>query len=209
MRFNAELVQFERDTSNQVLVVVYRKMQSDSDIEDYTYRVKDAWKVGQTGKNNGVVLFVFLEDAEKTHIEVGYGLEGALPDVTAFDIAERNIKPRFRNDDYQGGLGEGIDLICKAIPGEYRGTGRSMLNAKLTMAERLVFSFLFIVLIILLIAIRASRRRGGYGYTGFGLFPFWNWGSGGAGGSGSSGGGFGGFSAGGGIGGGGGAGSSW
>ena len=66
-RLNTQLAQFERDTSNQVLVAVYRKMQSDSDIADYTYRIKDAWKVGQAGKNNGVVLFVFLEDRKNVH----------------------------------------------------------------------------------------------------------------------------------------------
>src|SRR6516225_1387193 len=51
-RFNEQLAQFERETSNQVWVVVYEKMQSDSSIEDYTYRIKDAWKVGQRGRNN-------------------------------------------------------------------------------------------------------------------------------------------------------------
>src|SRR5438876_2689136 len=71
-RFNEQLAQFERETSNQVWVVVYPKMQSDSSIEDYTYRVKDAWKVGQKGLNNGVVLFVFVND-RKMYIQVGYG----------------------------------------------------------------------------------------------------------------------------------------
>src|SRR6478672_10175726 len=124
-RLNTQLAQFERDTSNQVLVAVYRKMQSDSDIADYTYRIKDAWKVGQAGKNNGVVLFVFLED-RKMYIQVGYGLEGALPDVTAFDITERHIKPRFKGGDYEGGLATGIDLMQKAIRGEYKGTGKTV-----------------------------------------------------------------------------------
>ena len=53
------------------------------------------------------------------YIQVGYGLEGALPDVTAFDITEYQIKPRFRANDYEGGLAAGIDSIIKAIRGEY------------------------------------------------------------------------------------------
>ena len=57
-RLNLQLAQFERDTSNQVLVVVYPKMQSDSSIEDYTRRVAQAWGVGQKDRRNGVVLFV-------------------------------------------------------------------------------------------------------------------------------------------------------
>jgi uncharacterized protein len=210
-RLNTQLAQFERDTSDQVVVAVYRKMESDSSIDDYTQRVAQAWGVGQKDRRNGVVLFVFVDD-RKMFIQVGYGLEGALPDVTAFDITERHIKPNFRAGDYEAGLVTGVDLICKAIRGEYKGTGR-------TNAERSsnggagssvgLLVFLFFILMIM-IAIRASRRRGGYRYTGFGgPFVMGNWGGGGWSSSGSSGGGFGGFSSGGGGFGGGGAGSSW
>ena len=209
-QLNTQLAQFERDTSNQVLVVVYRKMQSDSDIADYTYRIKDAWKVGQAGKNNGVVLFVFLDD-RKMYIQVGYGLEGALPDVTAFDITERNIKPHFRDKDYEGGLAVGVDLICKAIRGEYKGTGRAKAERRTDTGGTAGLLVFLLLLTIFLIAVRVSRRRGGYRYTGFGgPFISGGWGGGGwSDGGSSSGGGFGSFSSGGGIGGGGGAGSSW
>lgn len=210
-RLNTQLAQFERDTSNQVLVVVYRKMESDSSIDDYTQRTAQAWGVGQKDRRNGVVLFVFVED-RKMFIQVGYGLEGALPDATAFDITERNIKPRFRAGDYDGGLTLGVDLICKAIRGEYKGSGRT--NAEHgNQNQNPIGLFVFlIVLMIFLFAVRAGRKRGGYRYTGFGG-PFissagWGGGGGWPGGS-SSGGGFGSFSSGGGSFGGGGAGSSW
>src|SRR4029077_20436873 len=75
-RFNEQLAQFERETSNQVVVAIFPKMQSDDDIAAYTYRVAEAWGVGQKDKRNGVVLFVFTED-RKIFIQVGYGLEGA------------------------------------------------------------------------------------------------------------------------------------
>src|SRR5262245_42427556 len=68
-------------------------MQSDSDIADYTQRVAQAWGVGQKERRNGVVLFLFLQD-RKMIIQVGYGLEGALPDATAFNITEYQMKPR-------------------------------------------------------------------------------------------------------------------
>src|SRR5439155_1379767 len=122
LRFNEQLAEFERETSNQVVVAVFLKMQSDSEIADYTQRVAQAWGVGQKGQRNGVVLFVFTQD-RKMFIQAGYGLEGALPDLTAFDITEYRIKPHFRNNDYEGGLAEGIDSIFKAIRGEYKGTG--------------------------------------------------------------------------------------
>src|SRR5438445_8895428 len=61
-RFNEQLAQFERDTSDQIVVAVFPKMQSDSDIADYTQRVAQAWGVGQKERRNGVVLFVFIQD---------------------------------------------------------------------------------------------------------------------------------------------------
>lgn len=207
LRFNERLAQFERETSNQVLVAVFRRMESDSSIEDYTYRVKDAWQVGQKGLNNGVVLFVFVDD-RKMYIQVGYGLEGVLPDATAFDITERHIKPLFKKNDYQGGLATGIDFICKAIRGEYTGAGKTQLEEKRSSGSGLGLLIFIICVVIYLFAIR--RRRGsGYGYSGMGGPFIGGWSSGGGSSSSSSGGGFSGFSGGGGIGGGGGAGSSW
>src|SRR5215469_4852687 len=124
-RFNEQLTQFERETSDQIVVAVFPKMQSDSDIADYTQRVAQAWGVGQKERRNGVVLFVFIQD-RKMFIQVGYGLEGALPDATAFDITERHIKPLFRTGNYEAGLAKGMDLIFKAIRGEYKGSGKTV-----------------------------------------------------------------------------------
>lgn len=204
LRFNEKLAQFERDTSNQVLVVVFRKMESDSSIEDYTQRVAQAWGVGQKDRRNGAVLFVFVEN-RNMFLQVGYGLEGVLPDVTAFDITERHIKPRFRNNDYEGGLAVGIDLICKAIRGEYKGTGRTEAEGESRSAGGSGLLIFLICLAIFLFAIRRGRRRKGYGYSGMGGPFIGGW----SGGSSSGGGGFSGFSGGGGSFGGGGAGSSW
>src|SRR5256714_8481411 len=159
LRFNEQLAQFERETSDQVVVAVFPKMQSESDIADYTQRVAQAWGVGQKDRRNGVVLFVFIQD-RKMFIQVGYGLEGALPDATAFDITERHIKPLFRTGNYETGLATGIDLILKAIRGEYKGS-------KKTVAERKgsggVFGMLpFINFIIALIIIsQLFRKLGG------------------------------------------------
>jgi uncharacterized protein len=211
-RFNEQLAQFERDTSNQVVVAVFPKMQSDSDIADYTQRVAQAWGVGQKDRRNGAVLFVFVQD-RKMFIQVGYGLEGALPDATAFDITENRIKPHFRNSDYQGGLTEGIDSILQAIRGEYTGTGKTVREARgqqkgnMWMPNILLFFFFVMFLVFL----SRLQRRGGYGYSSGGGGPVFipsggGWSSGGGGGDG---GGFSGFGGGGGSFGGGGAGSSW
>ena len=205
-RFNEQLAQFERETSDQIVVAVFPKMQSDSSVDDYTQRVAQSWGVGQKDKRNGAVLFVFIED-RKMFIQVGYGLEGALPDITAFDITEYHIKPDFRNGDYQGGLATGIDLICKAIRGEYKGSGKTVAE-KRGKAGAPNFLFFIIFIIVLIVISRVMRRLGGYGYSsgrgGPVFFPI-----GGGGGWSSRGGGSSGFSGGGGSFGGGGAGSSW
>jgi len=211
LALNEKLAQFERDTSNQIVVAVFPKMESDSSVEDYAQRVAESWGVGQKGQRNGVVMLVFVQD-RKISIQVGYGLEGALPDVTAFDIRSRHITPHFRSGDYAGGLDEGIDLILKAIRGEYKGDGTTA-REKSRKPESSGWGPLgfIIMLIIILTIIRLGRRRGGFGYTGLGgPFISSGWGSGGgwSGGS-SSGGGFSGFSGGGGSFGGGGSSGSW
>ena len=205
-RFNEQLAQFERETSNQIVVAIWRTMPSQSSIEDFTQRTFQAWQVGQKGRNNGVVFFVFVDD-HRMRIQPGYGLEGALPDITCNEIIRDAVAPRFRAKDFQGGLGAGIDLIVKAIRGEYKGSGKTVRESEggSSTAGLLVF---FLFLLIILLVMRASRRFGGYRYTGGGgPFVSGNWGSGGGGWS--SGSGFSGFSGGGGSSGGGGASGSW
>jgi len=208
LRFNEELAQFERETSDQVVVAIFPKMQSDSDIADYTQRVAQAWGVGQKERRNGVVLFVFVQD-RRMFIQVGYGLEGALPDITAFDITEHKMKPRFRNGDYEGGIATGIDSIFKAIRGEYKGSGNTVAERNRRGGGTPSFLFFVIFLIALIVISRIMRRLGGYGYSSRGGGPIFFPGGGGGGGWSSGGGGGGGFSGGGGSFGGGGAGSSW
>ena len=121
---NQQLDQFERQTSDQVVVAVFPKMLSDSSLEDYTHRVMESWRVGQRVKNNGVGLFVFIAD-RTARIEVNYGLEGALPDAISKRIIEDEMLPHFRNQDFAGGLTAGITAIQQAIRGEYQGSGKT------------------------------------------------------------------------------------
>jgi len=207
-RFNEQLAQFERETSNQIVVAVWRTMPSQSSIEDFTQRTFQAWQVGQKGRNNGAVFFVFVDD-HRMRIQPGYGLEGALPDITCNEIIRDAVAPRFRANDFEGGLSAGIDLIFKAIRGEYKGSGKTVRESGSSQNNPAGLLIFFFVLVIFLLAMRASRRLGGYRYTGGGgPFVSGNWGSGGGGWS-SGGGGFSGFSGGGGSSGGGGASGSW
>jgi uncharacterized protein len=196
-----QLTQFERSTSNQLVVAIYPQMQSDSSIEDYTVRVAQSWGVGQKDKKNGVVLFVFTQDRQM-YIQVGYGLEGALPDATCHLIIENEIKPYFRAGNYDDGLRAGVTAIMQATRGEYKGTGQTVGDSNEQSSSHLIFLIFFVV--FLLFSFWSSRRRSRlYGSSGRSLVWF------GGGEFGGGGGGGGGFSGGGGSFGGGGAGGSW
>ena len=210
---NRKLEQFERDTSNQVLVWIDRKIPEGFVLEDFTVRAFQKWKVGQADKDNGAVLFVFSDD-HKLRIEVGYGLEGVLPDITAKRIIDDEIVPRFRADDYPGGIEAGTDAMIAATKGEYKGTGatvdeRSRRRTGLPISGCAVPLFFLFIFVILPMLARRQRRLwrtyGGSGWWtgggGFGGFGGGGWSGGGGGG--------GGFSGGGGSSGGGGASGSW
>lgn len=213
-RLNKLLEEFERTTSSQVVVAVYPKMQTDSSIEDYTVRIAQAWGVGQKDKNNGAILFVFIQDRQM-FLQVGYGLEGAIPDATAKTIIEREIKPLFRDGNFDGGLTAGVNAILQAARGEYKGTGFTRADRGRSRAVGGIPFLLIVVVLFILIA--ASRRSQGTlyrrsGRSAWGGRPiYWGGGWGGGGGSSSGGwsGGGGGFSGGGGSFGGGGAGGRW
>ena len=208
LHLNEELAQFERDTSNQIVVAVYPSMQSESSVADYTQRIAQTWGVGGKEHNNGAVLFVFVRD-HQMFLQSGYGLEGPLPDATAFDITHNVIAPFFKKDDYAGGLQAGVTAIMQAVRGEYKGTGRTQKESEGSGGGVPIPLIVFlIIVVIIIVSSRSARRRGGYGYSGGGGPFIGGFGSGGSSG-GSSGGGFGGFSGGGGSFGGGGAGSSW
>jgi uncharacterized protein len=199
-RLDAELDQFERDTSNQILVAILRRLPDGAAVEDFTVRTFHAWKVGQKDRNNGVVLFIFKEN-RKVYIQTGYGLEGALPDALCKRIIADQITPEFRRGNYDGGVEKGVHAILSATKGEYKGTGRTARSEDDDFPPLLVAIVIFIVLAAVL-----NRFRGGGFYGGHGPGPTY-WGGSDSPGSGSSGGGN--FSGGGGDSGGGGAGGDW
>jgi uncharacterized protein len=208
-----QLAQFERDTSNQLLVVIYPKMESDSSVEDYTVRVAQAWHAGQKGRDNGAVLFAFMQE-HQLYIQVGYGLEGAIPDATAKRIIESEIVPRFRQGDVDGGMAAAVSALIKAAKGEYKGTGATQAERKAGRKNQTGASTLFFLFVIFVAFLGIRRRRRSvlpYIIGGSLLRPRNSWWDDNNSGGGSSwgGGGGGGFSGGGGNFGGGGAGGKW
>lgn len=203
-QLNQTLEDFERQSSDQIVVAVFPKMQSDSSIEDYTVRIFRSWQVGQKNKNNGAVLFVFVQD-HKMFLQVGYGLESVLPDALCKRIIDEQITPRFKAGDFDGGLTAGVQAILAAIKGEYKGTGTTVAEQLRRLKEIAPKVFILIIFVLIFVVF----LRGGTLGRGYSCWTIGSGGSsGGWGGGGFSGGG-GGFSGGGGSFGGGGAGGSW
>ena len=212
-KLDQKLEDFEKATSSQIVVAVFDKLPANAALEDFTVRSAQSWRVGGKTKDNGAVLFVFVQD-HKMRIEVGYGLEGALPDSICKRIIDEQIAPRFRQGDYAGGLTAGVDSLMQAARGEYKGTGRTANSQRAQFVRYLPL----IVLLGFFLLFVISRRRPGTVYSRRGISPWggWyigggGWGGGWSGGGGGGGGGFsgGGFSGGGGSSGGGGASGSW
>jgi uncharacterized protein len=214
-----QLDKFERDTSNQFVVAIYPHMQSNDDIDAYSVRVFRAWKIGQADKHrgNGVLLLIFTDD-HKLRITTGYGLEGALPDLTCKQIIDHEITPRFKQKDFDGGVRAGVNAIIAATKGEYHGTGSTAADKGSGGPPAAVkFLFLFGAVLLVLYVVLKSRSRvydGNRWWWLWAIVSFLNdISSGGGGGGGWSGGGGsgggGGFSGGGGSTGGGGASGSW
>lgn len=207
-RIDDKLRRFDEETSSQLVVAIFSDLPGPS-LEDFTNRTAESWKVGRKELDNGAVLFVFVND-RKIRIEVGYGLEGALPDILARRIIDEEIAPRFREGRFAEGVSAGADAIMAATRGEYTAPARKPSSDGGAAALLLPLGFIALIFILsrsmnrpLGPISRQRRRRGSFWYIGPGGFG----GGGGWGGGGGFGGG--GFSGGGGSFGGGGASGSW
>jgi uncharacterized protein len=199
---NEELAQFERSNSCQIVAAIYNRMDSGSEIADYAQRIAESWGVGQKGKNNGLVIFVFIQD-RKAYITVGYGLEGKIPDMTAKRLIEREMVPLFKQGKFTQGMSQTVRAVMLAARGEYNGVGSTQGESSTKVAVVLgLVVFIVIVMGILRFLTSGSNRFGrACGYAAAG-----GWLSSPSSGSRSS---WSGFSGGGGSFGGGGAGGSW
>jgi len=207
-----KLKAYKDSTSNEVVIVVVEDLKSYS-ANEFATALGRKWGVGGKENNNGVVILISTEEGNRdAYIATGYGLEGAIPDVTAKHILEELLIPEFKNGNYYSGLNKTVDAIIKAAAGEYTAPeGYGKLNKKAKIFK-LVIAIIFIIILVSSIG-RGSGKGGGFasrrGWMGPTIFGggLGSGGWGGGGWSGGGGGGFGGF--GGGSFGGGGAGGKW
>ena len=201
---DGKLAAFERETTNQIAILLIPSLEGDS-LEDYSIRLAEKWRIGQKGRSNGVILLIVKND-RKLRIEVGYGLEGALPDALAGTIIRNEIAPRFKAGQFFQGIEAGINSIIAATKGEYKASPRT---SKSQIDSWLPFLIVGAFIIFFGLAAPSQARRRNYhsggsrGWNSGG--GFWYGGSSWGGGGSDSGG----FSGGGGDFGGGGASGDW
>lgn len=214
-----KLVAYDDSTSNQVVVVIVPTLEDYAPV-DYATKLGREWGVGNVKTNNGVILLVSMEPKNRQiFIAPGYGLEGAIPDITAKSIIEDVILPQFKQDHYFTGLDLGTTALMRAAAGEYKAPAGYRKRGKGSGGGSILGAIIFLFVMLMLFSRGGGGRGGGMvsrrGFgdvaTGMLLGSLLSGGRGGGGGGGfgggSGGGSFGGF--GGGSFGGGGAGGSW
>jgi uncharacterized protein len=159
-RLTGKLHDLETKTSIQLVVVTLPSLRS-RPIEDWGLALGRTWGIGQKGKDNGVLLVVAPNDRE-LRIEVGYGLEGTLPDGTANAIIRNVIVPRFKAGSMAGGISDGVDAVIAVLTGsgeEFVPSRREIIGQKLSEWIPVLFVGLFIILVIIG-QFRHRRTRG-------------------------------------------------
>lgn len=216
-QLNNKLASYAAQTSNQIVVVIVDDICGDAPW-NYATELGQAWGVGQGNFDNGIVVLVKPSGGQgqrKTHIAVGYGLEGAIPDITASQIVDRELIPNFANGSFYKGLNDGTTVLMSLAQGEYNSDAYAQKSQKKPFGKGVLMWVIIMVFFGISRLVRAKR------YSNLNDIGFWaafwmlsstgrshggSWGAF-SGGGGGGGGGFGGFG-GGGFG-GGGAGGSW
>lgn len=178
---------YESRSGNQIVIAAFPTLAGDS-LEEFSSRLAEKWKIGQKGKDNGVIVLL-VKNERWVRIEVGYGLEAVLTDALCAQIIRQDIVPHFKQGDYDAGIKEAVSAIVNTLSEERRGQAATRKTSK-------VIELVFILIIIIAIFTVSNLSGGSWFYFG---------------GSGYRGGGFGGggFSGGGGSFGGGGASGGW
>lgn len=206
----AKLQQLETQTSRQLVVATIPSL-GDYDIADYGFRLGRAWGIGQRGADNGAILIVAPKDRQ-VRVETGYGLEAILTDAFSAGVIQNRILPRFRANDYPGGINAGVDALIAQLQAPPEVAERGALEAAQARAREgqrerrggsilpLVFWLLIFFFVIVPLLRRGAggrgrryRRRGGIDpVTSVLLWEAFNAAAGGRRSSGWGGGGFGG-----------------
>lgn len=154
-----KLAAFERETTTQVVLLTVPSLEGDV-IENLAIRVADAWKIGQKGKGNGVIL-ILAQKERKIRIEVGTGLQGVLPDITAGQIIRNVMAPALKAGDNDTGISAGLAAIMDATKGEFKATPADKKAKKKKSSGYELFVVLLLLGTVVVAAVGSSSRTGG------------------------------------------------
>jgi uncharacterized protein len=178
-----ELKAHEDRTGNQIAILTVPSLEGAS-IEEYAHEVFEAWKLGQKGKDNGILIIVAPKD-RRLRIEVGYGLEGTLPDSMAGSIIRDAMTPRFKANDFNGGIEAGVKAVITVLEGGKlpetdpgtkdktpASSGLQIDGPDLSLTERILIGAFIFGIIGLFTVIGVLTPQGGWFLYAF-LIPFW------------------------------------
>ena len=171
-RIDAELAALERESGDQVAVLVVQSLGGEP-LEEYSIKVAQTWKLGQKGKDNGILLLISRDD-RKLRIEVGYGLEGTLTDLRSNEIIDQVIRPRFQQGDFDGGVEQGVDAIVKVLHGQpLPARPAAPVAGAMTIGARIVFALVFLVVVGVFSMVALATRGAQSWFLYFFLLPFY------------------------------------
>jgi uncharacterized protein len=156
-KIEEELRAFEQSDSTQIVILTVPSL-GGKNIEEFSIKVAEAWKIGQQVKDNGVLFIVSKQD-RKIRIEVGRGLEGKLTDLMAGRIIDQVIKPRFKQGDFDGGFITGTSALIDATRGEFKAEQRPVQRRQKGFPPFLTFLLFFGIFVLILGSL--SRILGG------------------------------------------------
>jgi len=150
------LKEIETTDSTQIFVCIMNKIPEGFVLEGYVNDLFSQWKIGQSKKDNGVLLAVFIQD-RKMRIEVGYGLEDKLTDAQSMMIISNEITPAFKSGDYYSGIKKGVQGILAAVRGAYQGSPKKQKSSDDDSTGFIIFVIIFVIFVILS---RKSKKAG-------------------------------------------------
>ncbi len=178
-----KLADYEKETTNQVVVLIIKSLEGEN-LEDFSIKTVEKWKLGHKGKDNGVLLLIALND-RKLRIEVGYGLEGSLTDAKCSQIIRNRIVPYFKTNDYKDGITQGVDSIIGALGGKdnfedktaIEETGKSTIDSQvidMDIPTRILIGLFIFGILGLFTFFGIILPKGGMGWFLYiFLIPFW------------------------------------
>jgi len=159
----SDKLQAYNDSTSSQIVIVTVPGTGDYEPEEYALKLLRDWGVGASKNNNGIVILAVFGEKRRLRIEVGDGLEGAIPDITAKQIIENEIVPNFRQNNYYRGFDRAADAIIKAAAGEYKAEARSQGRGRGTGGRGGSIVGLVVMGIIILFVLSSIGRGGGGG----------------------------------------------